>query len=115
MLPPEPTFEPTEAQLAVEAGDGSIRQRALRGGAYLMAREAMGMVVRLVGVTVVVRVIGPSSYGLYAGALAFVSVATLAAQGGTEVFLIRQQAEPDETDPPGPDTSPKRKPVTSEP
>ncbi|MGO9910248.1 MAG: oligosaccharide flippase family protein [Acidimicrobiales bacterium] len=96
MLPPEPTFEPTEAQLAVEAGDGSIRQRALRGGAYLMAREAMGMVVRLVGVTVVVRVIGPSSYGLYAGALAFVSVATLAAQGGTEVFLIRQQAEPDE-------------------
>ncbi len=72
----------------------SIRERAIRGGAYLMVREGAGMVVRFVGVAIVLRIIGPSAYGLYAGSLAFVTVATLTAQGGTEVFLIRQEAEP---------------------
>lgn len=68
---------------------------AISGGAYLVGREAIGMVIRLLGVVVVVREMGPSSYGLYAAAAAYVLVVATVAQMGTEVYLIRIQEEPD--------------------
>ena len=68
---------------------------AITGGAYLVGREAIGMVIRLVGVVVVVREMGPSSYGLYAAAAAYVLVIATVAQMGTEVYLIRVPEEPD--------------------
>jgi len=52
------------------------------------------MLIRLAGVAVVVRLIGPSAYGLYSAALAFATVAVIIAQMGVEVHLIRQAAEP---------------------
>ena len=73
---------------------GSLRQRALRGGAFMVGREGIGVAIRFVGLTLVVRLIGPASYGVYAAAAAFVAVAALSAQGGAEVFLIRQRTEP---------------------
>jgi O-antigen/teichoic acid export membrane protein len=53
------------------------------------------MAVRFAGVLVVVRIIGPANYGIYAGAAAFVALVTAVTQMGTEVFLIRQIEEPD--------------------
>ena len=73
---------------------GSLRHLTVRGGAYLTAREGIGGLIRLGGVTIVIRVLGPSSYGIYSGAAIFVALGALLAQGGTEVFLIRQQSEP---------------------
>ncbi len=66
-----------------------LRDLAVRGGAYLAGREAVGMGIRLAGMVVVVREIGPSAYGLYAAAAAFVAFAAGMAQLGAEIYLIR--------------------------
>ena len=79
---------------ASPAGWGSLRHLTIRGGAYLTAREAIGGVIRLGGVTVVVRLLGPGSYGIYSAASVFVLLGVMLAQGGTEVYLIRQKDEP---------------------
>ncbi len=71
----------------------SLGQLAVRGGGYLVGREAIGMVLRLVGVVLVVREIGPGAYGLYSGAAAFVMFAVSIAQSGLEVYLIRMPGE----------------------
>ena len=85
----EPPGEPANAAVF-----GSLRHLTVRGGAYLTAREGIGGLIRLVGVTIVVRVLGPSSYGIYSGAAIFVALGAMLAQGGAEVFLIRQKSEP---------------------
>ncbi len=81
---PEPTG-PTEHR--------SLGQLAVRGGGYLVGREAIGMVIRLVGVVLVVRLIGPGPYGIYSGAAAFVLFVATLAQMGLEVYLIRMTGE----------------------
>jgi PST family polysaccharide transporter len=53
------------------------------------------MVIRLVGVVLVVRLIGPGPYGIYSGAAAFVLFVTTIAQMGLEVYLIRMTGEVD--------------------
>ena len=71
----------------------SLGQLAVRGGGYMLGREAIGMVIRLVGVVLVVRLIGPGSYGIYSGAAAFVLFVATFAQMGLEVYLIRMPGE----------------------
>ncbi|MGH9093080.1 MAG: oligosaccharide flippase family protein, partial [Acidimicrobiales bacterium] len=66
-----------------------LRDLAMRSGAYLAGREAVGMVIRLAGVVLVVREIGPGAYGLYSAAAAFVVFAATLAQMGAEVYLVR--------------------------
>jgi PST family polysaccharide transporter len=72
----------------------SIRQQALAGGRYLAVRHALGMALRFGAVVALTRLIGPSSYGLYAGALAIVTVLSTLSIFGTDVFLIRREEEP---------------------
>jgi PST family polysaccharide transporter len=72
-----------------------LRQLAIRGGAYLLGREAVGMVIRLAGLVITLRLIGPSSYGIYAGAAAFTLVVTSLAQMGGEIFLVKMTTIPD--------------------
>ena len=94
MLPPSQvpdTPEPGEASGPTE--HRSLGQLAVRGGGYLVGREAIGMVIRLVGVVLVVRLIGPRSYGIYSGAAAFVLVIATVAQMGSEVYLIRMTGD----------------------
>jgi O-antigen/teichoic acid export membrane protein len=79
------TGEPTEQR--------SLGQLAVRGGSYLIGREAIGMVIRLVGVVLVVRQIGPGPYGIYSGAAAFVLFIATFAQLGLEVYLIKMTGE----------------------
>ena len=52
------------------------------------------MVIRLLGVLVLTRLLGPQ-YGLYAGAAAIAAVLGTLAQMGCEVHLIRREEEPD--------------------
>src|ERR1700728_1451655 len=61
----------------------------VRSGSYLVAREAIGGVIRLVGIVITMRAIGPRSYGLYAGAAAFVMFVSGFAQMGAEIYLMR--------------------------
>jgi PST family polysaccharide transporter len=94
VLPPSQvpdTPEPGEASGPTE--HRSLGQLAVRGGGYLVGREAIGMVIRLVGVVLVVRLIGPRSYGIYSGAAAFVLVIATVAQMGSEVYLIRMTGD----------------------
>ncbi len=79
------------------AGEASLRTSAVQGGAYLALREVVGIVVRSLGIVVVTRLIGPSSYGIYAAAAAFALVIATVAQMGLEVYLIRQADEPSDT------------------
>lgn len=73
----------------------SVGRLAVRGGGYLIGREAIGMIIRLAGVVITVRAIGPAAYGIYSGAAAFVLFITTCAQMGAEVYLIRMPEEPD--------------------
>jgi len=80
---------------SVPDGEGeTLRDTALRGGSYLVGRELVGMVIRILGVVVVTRLIGPRDFGIYSGAAAFIVVAVTMAQMGMEVYLIRQPEEP---------------------
>jgi PST family polysaccharide transporter len=72
----------------------TLRDEAMRGGAHLIGRELFGLLIRFGGALLVTRLIGPSDFGLYAGALAIVTVLATAAQLGGEVFLIRREHEP---------------------
>jgi PST family polysaccharide transporter len=71
----------------------TLGQLAVRGGGYLVGREAIGMLIRLAGVVLVVRLIGPGPYGIYSGAAAFVLFVATFAQMGMEVYLIRMPGE----------------------
>ncbi|MGH9046772.1 MAG: oligosaccharide flippase family protein, partial [Acidimicrobiales bacterium] len=51
------------------------------------------MIVRLVGVVLVVREIGPAPFGIYSAAAAFVLFVATFAQLGLEVYLIRLPGE----------------------
>jgi O-antigen/teichoic acid export membrane protein len=72
----------------------TLRERILQGGAYLAAREVAGIGVRLGGVLLLTRLLGPAEFGLYAGPAAIVTFLGFVAQWGCEVFLIRQEDEP---------------------
>ena len=72
----------------------TLRETALRSGAHVVGREAVGLVIRFAGALLVTRIIGPSSFGLFAGAFVVASVLSTAAQLGGEVYLIRREEEP---------------------
>jgi PST family polysaccharide transporter len=72
----------------------SLRELALRSGGHVVGREIGGLVIRFAGALIVTRLIGPAAFGIYAGALAFVTLVTIAAQMGGEVYLIRREHEP---------------------
>jgi PST family polysaccharide transporter len=56
------------------------------------------MVIRLAGVVLTLRWIGPHAYGIYSGAAAFVLVVTVLAQMGAEVYLIKMPNIPTQLD-----------------
>lgn len=75
---------------------GSLRQRILRGGAYLTVRQALGTVINIGGVLLLTRAIGPAEYGLYAAAVGVFTAMQLAAQLGVGIYLVRHPEEPDQ-------------------
>ncbi len=72
----------------------ALREKVLRGGVYLSAREAIGLVTGVVGVLLVSRLIGPTQYGLYRGALEIVAFFAGVARWGLDAYLVRRKEEP---------------------
>lgn len=75
----------------------SLRQSALRGGAFLAFREAAGMVVSVAGVLVLTRVIGPHDYGVFASAMGIHLYVSNLSQWGVAVYLIRGNQDSENT------------------
>ncbi len=70
-----------------------LRTRVVQGGAFLIARQAMGVAVGFGGVILLTRLIGPSSYGLYTGALAIILFLQNVGRFGLDVYLLRSEGE----------------------
>ncbi len=73
----------------------SLRGQSLQAGVYLALRELGGMIIRLGGIVLLTRLLGPTQYGLYAGAAAIVAALATFAQLGAEINLIRREEEPE--------------------
>jgi len=72
-----------------------LRDRVVKGGAYLIARQGLGLIIGLVGVMLITRAIGPGNFGLYATALGIVSYINGLMGLGVNVYLIRRENEPE--------------------
>ncbi|MEM9563997.1 MAG: oligosaccharide flippase family protein [Actinomycetota bacterium] len=60
-----------------------------RSGRFLVARQLIGLVIKLVGILVVTRLIGPEAYGLFAAVAAVAAVLATIAVFGIDVQLVR--------------------------
>ncbi|HEX6558575.1 MAG TPA: oligosaccharide flippase family protein [Longimicrobiales bacterium] len=71
----------------------SLRSAVLRGGVYVIIRQAVGTAINVVGVLLLTRAIGPGEYGVYATASGLFVAVQLVAQLGVGIFLIRTERE----------------------
>ncbi len=85
------TPQPTER---AKQGGANLRGRAIRGGAFIAVRQALGMVLSLIGVLFVTRIIGPAEYGLFAAAFGIVAFLANIGTWGVDVYLIRKSEDP---------------------
>ena len=76
----------------------SLRQKAIKGGAFLLVRQGIGIVISLAGVLLVTRIIGPRQYGLFAAGSGIVTFLFMFANWGLDVCLLRKTEDPDETE-----------------
>jgi O-antigen/teichoic acid export membrane protein len=74
----------------------SLRQKAIKGGAFLLVRQALGIVISIVGVLLVTRIIGPRQYGLFAAAAGIVTFLSMFGNWGLDVYLLRKTEDPEE-------------------
>jgi O-antigen/teichoic acid export membrane protein len=80
-----------ETQPDKGASRSGLRHQVLRGGAFLVGREFLSVLLSLIGVLIITRIIGPSAYGSYAAALTVNQYLVSLCQGGIGVYLIRGQ------------------------
>lgn len=66
-----------------------LRQRVLKGGAYLVVRQGLTVIVGLVGMTLLSHLIGPGLYGLYSAALGLFAYLQSIGLMGTHLYLVR--------------------------
>lgn len=74
----------------------SLRQKAIKGGAFLLMRQAVGIVISVVGVLLVTRIIGPRQYGLFAAGVGIVGFLYMFGTWGLDVYLLRKTEDPEE-------------------
>ena len=72
----------------------NLKAQVLQGGAYLAARQTASIVIGLVGVILLTRMIGPTNYGLAAGAVGIIAMLGRIGTFGIDAFLIRRSSEP---------------------
>jgi PST family polysaccharide transporter len=70
-----------------------LRDRALRGGAALLVRQVLSIILGAAGLVALTRLIGPADYGYYAGGLAVILVLIEVASFGVKVFLVRRPGD----------------------
>jgi O-antigen/teichoic acid export membrane protein len=71
----------------------TLRQEVYRGGGYLAARQAAGLVLSVGGVLLLTRLLGPATYGMYAAALTLQLFAQTLAGWGVGTYLIRYEGD----------------------
>lgn len=71
----------------------SFRTKVMRGSAYLVFREGLGMLISIGNVLLVTRSIGPTQYGLFATAFGLSQFIQTFGHLGVGVYLIRQEGE----------------------
>jgi O-antigen/teichoic acid export membrane protein len=71
-----------------------LRQRIFQGGAYLILRYGLGLIISFGGVLLLTRLIGPTNYGLYAGSLAIIVFFTTVGPFGIDIYLVRREQAP---------------------
>ncbi|MCU0549918.1 MAG: oligosaccharide flippase family protein [Leptolyngbya sp. Prado105] len=71
----------------------SLRTKVMRGSAYLVFREGLGMLISIGNVLLVTRTIGPTQYGLFATAFGLSQFLQLFGHLGVGVYLIRQEGD----------------------
>lgn len=71
----------------------SLRSLAMRGGAYLVLRQGLGIAINFGGIVLLTRTIGPESYGIYAVALGIFLFLQNVSLWGIEVYLVRREGE----------------------
>lgn len=74
-------------------GPESLTATVGRGARALAIRQILGLGLGLVGVLALTRLIGPSSYGLYAAAFGITFLAQTVGELSLDVFLVRRSGE----------------------
>lgn len=74
----------------------NLRQKAVMGGAFLLVRQAVGIVISVVGILLVTRLIGPRQYGLFAAGTGIVTFLYAFGTWGLDVCLLRKTEDPEE-------------------
>jgi O-antigen/teichoic acid export membrane protein len=75
-----------------------LRSKVIKGGALMVVRQALGILLSLIGVLFITRVIGPTEYGLYGVAYGLVSFLGGLGIWGMDVYLLRKTSNPDQQD-----------------
>jgi PST family polysaccharide transporter len=73
--------------------EATLRESAVRGGAYLVGRQAIAVILKLMGVMLITRVLGPSQYGAYVSAYSIYQYALLLGQAGVGIYLLRHAGD----------------------
>lgn len=68
----------------------SLKTKVMRGGAYLVIRQGLSMVLSIVSLFLVTRLIGPENYGLFIGVFGVFSYLQKIFQLGINCYLIRE-------------------------
>jgi O-antigen/teichoic acid export membrane protein len=70
-----------------------LRIAALRGGAYLAARQIVSIGLKFIGVLLITRVLGPEKYGAYVSAVNLYQYAATIGFAGVGIYLLRHEGE----------------------
>lgn len=70
-----------------------LRTRVLRGGAFLVFRQGLGILLSAVGIILLLRALGPEEYGLYAAVLGINQYLFSLGHLGIGVYLVRREGE----------------------
>lgn len=70
---------------------GALRDRVLRGGIYLAARQSAGVFIGLVGAVLLTRLIGPANFGVYVALVMLFTYLQNFATLGVDAFLVRTE------------------------
>ncbi len=68
-----------------------LRRAAMKGGVYLIGRQAVSVLLKFIGVMLITRVLGPEGYGAYVSGLSIYQFATMLGQAGIGVYLLRHE------------------------